>query len=130
MAKEAKRLTGSDHLCLAGGVALNCVSNGKLLNSGIYKDIFITPPSGDAGGALGAALAGDYIYFNTPRKLSGNRDELQGSYLGNEITDDEVNKCIKKYKAISNNFYSAHILLFARIIPTCNLYKQVAPGRK
>ena len=104
MAKEAKRLTGSDHLCLAGGVALNCVSNGKLLNSRIYKDIFITPPSGDAGGALGAALAGDYIYFNTPRKLSGNRDELQGSYLGNEITDDEVNKCIKKYKAISNKF--------------------------
>jgi carbamoyltransferase len=104
MAKEAKRLTGSDYLCMAGGVALNCVSNGKLFNSGIFKDIFITPPSGDAGGALGAALVGDYIYYNTTRVISGNRDELKGSYLGNEITEDEINKCIKKYKAIATRF--------------------------
>ncbi len=104
MAQEAKRLTGSDYLCMAGGVALNCVSNGKLLNSGVFKDIFITPPSGDAGGALGAALAGDYIYFNTPRILSGNRDELQGSYLGNEVTEDDINRTVKKYKAVATKY--------------------------
>ena len=56
MAKEAKKLTNADNICLAGGVALNCVVNGKLQEAGIFKNVFITPPSGDAGGALGAAL--------------------------------------------------------------------------
>lgn len=104
MAAEAKKLTGSDYLCMAGGVALNCVSNGKLLDSKIFKDIFITPPSGDAGGALGAALAADHISFNTPRQHSGKRDELQGSYLGPDIEPKEVNRTIKKYKAVAKHF--------------------------
>jgi carbamoyltransferase len=106
MGQEAKRLTGSDYLCMAGGVALNCVSNGKLLNSGIFKDIFITPASGDAGGALGAAMVADHIYFGTPRQLTGRRDELEGSYLGPEISDDEVKTTIKKYKAVAERFDS------------------------
>jgi carbamoyltransferase len=104
MAAEAKKLTGSEYLCMAGGVALNCVSNGKLLDSKIFKDIFITPPSGDAGGALGAALAADYIFFNTPRKLSGKRDELQGSYLGPDIEQKEIVRTVKKYKAVAKHF--------------------------
>ncbi len=61
LAKTAKQLTGSDYLVMAGGVALNCVANGKLLRSGLFKDIWIQPASGDAGGALGAALAGWHI---------------------------------------------------------------------
>src|SRR5690606_30981032 len=67
MAKEAKQLTGSKHLCLAGGVALNCVANGKLLNTGVFEDVFIQPAAGDAGGALGAAQAAYHIYFGKER---------------------------------------------------------------
>ena len=67
MAREAKRLTGSDNLCMAGGVALNCVANGKLESSGIFKNIYIQPAAGDAGGALGAALAAYYISFGQAR---------------------------------------------------------------
>ncbi len=99
MAQEAKRLTNSDNLCMAGGVALNCVANGKLLNSGIFKNIFIQPAAGDAGGALGAAQAAYYIYFGQERKLSGNADELEGSYLGPEVSDADVKLISKKYKA-------------------------------
>lgn len=99
MAQEAKRVTNSDNLCMAGGVALNCVANGKLLNSGIFKNIFIQPAAGDAGGALGAAQAAYYIYFGQERKLSGNADELEGSYLGPEISDSDVKLISKKYKA-------------------------------
>lgn len=69
MAKEAKRLTGSDNICLAGGVALNAVANGKLHESGIFRNIFIQPAAGDAGGALGAALAAHHIYFGQERKV-------------------------------------------------------------
>ena len=67
MAHEAKRLTNANHLCLAGGVALNCVANGKLLQKNIFKDLFIQPAAGDAGGSLGAALAAHYIFFEKDR---------------------------------------------------------------
>src|SRR5690606_24660869 len=63
MAYEAKRLTNADYLCMAGGVALNCVANGKVYNAKIFKNIFIQPAAGDAGGALGAAQAAFHIYF-------------------------------------------------------------------
>ena len=69
MAQEAKRLTNSDYLCLAGGVALNCVANGKLQQKNIFKDIFIQPAAGDAGGALGAALAAHFLYFEKERDI-------------------------------------------------------------
>lgn len=65
MAQHAKTITGATNLCMAGGVALNCVANGKLLKSGIFENIFIQPAAGDAGGALGAALAAEHIYFGT-----------------------------------------------------------------
>lgn len=100
MALEAKRLTGADYLCMAGGVALNCVSNGKLHEKGIFKDIFITPASGDAGGALGAALTADHIYFGNERKVENNvMDTLSGSYLGPEIVSEEIAKTARKYDA-------------------------------
>ena len=102
MAAEAKKLTGSDYLCMAGGVALNCVSNGKLLQSGLFKDIFIQPAAGDAGGALGAAQAAYYIYFSKERIACIEQDEMQGSYLGPEYSDKEIGLELKKLKAISS----------------------------
>ncbi|HEY0656336.1 MAG TPA: carbamoyltransferase [Chryseosolibacter sp.] len=99
MGKEAKRLTGSDYLCMAGGVALNCVANGKLYNAKIFKNIFIQPAAGDAGGALGAAQAAYHIYFDQPRTAASTLDGMKGSYLGPEYSDEDVMKVVKKYGA-------------------------------
>ncbi|KQS31341.1 carbamoyltransferase [Dyadobacter sp. Leaf189] len=110
MAAEAKRLTGAEYLCLAGGVALNCVSNGKLQKSGIFKDIFIQPAAGDAGGALGAAQAAYHIYFGCERDISGTGDALQGSYLGPTFSDLEVELTAKKYKAVYTHFQKFEVL--------------------
>jgi carbamoyltransferase len=99
MADEAKRLTGSDNLCLAGGVALNCVANGKLQERGPFKNIFIQPAAGDAGGALGAALAANYLYFKQERSTDYAMDAMSGSYLGPEYSDIDVERMAKKYKA-------------------------------
>ena len=99
MAREAKRLTGCDYLCMAGGVALNCVVNGKLKEANIFKDIYIQPAAGDAGGALGAALTANYIYFGNERIISGKLDEMQGSYLGPEYSDLDIVRAAAKYEA-------------------------------
>ncbi|MFY8161458.1 MAG: carbamoyltransferase, partial [Candidatus Kapaibacteriota bacterium] len=106
MAKEAKRLTNSDNLCLAGGVALNCVANGKLLKEGIFKNIYIQPAAGDAGGALGGALAVDYMYFDTKRETSNNStlDNMKGAYLGPEYSDKEIELNNKKTKAVYTKY--------------------------
>jgi carbamoyltransferase len=105
MAKEAKRLTGSDYLCMAGGVALNCVANGKLYNTKVFKDIFIQPAAGDAGGALGAAQAAYHIYFGEERKnVKTSLDGMKGSYLGPEFSDNEIELVAKKYKANFQHF--------------------------
>lgn len=104
MAMEAKRLTNCEYLCMAGGVALNCVANGKLLRSGIFKDIFIQPAAGDAGGALGAAQAAYFIHFNQERKICTTQDEMQGSYLGPEFSDLDIELDLKKYKAVYTKF--------------------------
>ncbi len=99
MANEAAKLTQSKNLCLAGGVALNCVANGKLQNLNIFENIFIQPASGDAGGAPGAALAAHYIYFKNQRNTAGPNDEMNGAYLGPEFSDIEIIQTAKKYKA-------------------------------
>ena len=99
MAKTAKELTGSDYLTLAGGVALNCVANGKLLRSGLFKEIWIQPAAGDAGGALGAALAVHHIYFNKPRKSDNIHDMMRGSLLGPEFSDHDTVLMMRKYRA-------------------------------
>lgn len=78
-----------DYLCMAGGVALNCVANGKLVRSGIFKDIWIQPAAGDAGGALGAALATWYQYHDQPR-MPNAKDGMQGSYLGPKFDVEEI----------------------------------------
>ena len=105
MAQEAKRLTGEENICLAGGVALNCVANGKLQDSGSFKNIFITPAAGDAGGALGAALAAWHIYFSKEREVpEGEMDSLRGSYLGPDIEEKDIRLLIKKFKAIAAKY--------------------------
>lgn len=106
MAAEAKRLTGSDHLCMAGGVALNCVANGKLIRRNYFKEVFIQPAAGDAGGAPGAALAAYHIHFAKERTLTGKQDAMQGSYLGPLHTDLEVELTAKRYKAVYRHFDS------------------------
>jgi len=104
MAHEAKRLTGADYLCMAGGVALNCVANGKLLREGIFKDIYVQPAAGDAGGALGAAIAAAFLYFGEKRTLGKGYDQLQGSYLGPEYSEKEIVNTIKLTKGVAQKF--------------------------
>ena len=82
MARHVKKETGEKYLCLAGGCALNCVANGKILRSGIFDDIWIQPAAGDAGGALGAALFTWHQVMDKPRMAAGDRDSQKGSYLG------------------------------------------------
>ena len=100
LAKEAKRLTGSKYLCMAGGVALNCVANGKIDDLKIFDEIFIQPASGDAGEALGAALAVHHISFDQTRSVN-DHDTMKGSYLGTEYSNDEVQKMIHRRKAVA-----------------------------
>jgi len=97
MARHVRQLTGSRHLCLAGGVALNCVANGKILREGIFDDIWIQPAAGDAGGALGAALAVWYQYLGNQRQSDGANDRQFGSYLGPAFGEDEVLEFLQKY---------------------------------
>ncbi len=97
MAKHIKNKTKMNNLCLAGGVALNCVSNGKLLRSKIFENIWIQPASGDAGTSLGAALLTWYQLLNNKRKISNN-DSMKGSFLGPEYSNDSILKFLNKNK--------------------------------
>jgi carbamoyltransferase len=100
LAQEAKRLTGAEYLCLAGGVALNCVANGKLQREKIFKKLYIQPAAGDAGGALGAALAASHIYFGEARVKPEFHDLMKGSYLGPSYCDKEIELISRKLKAV------------------------------
>lgn len=99
MAGEAKRRTASPYLCLAGGVALNCVANGRLLETGLFDDIWVQPAAGDAGGALGAAYAAHYIHFQRNRVGNGMTDKMQGAFLGPQFTESDIKRVTQKYKA-------------------------------
>ena len=103
MAKHAQEITGAKNLCLAGGVALNCVANGKLEKANIFDSIFIQPAAGDAGGALGAALAVNHTYFEQNRNMV-SPDLLQGSFLGPEISNLEIENTIKQFSAEAKDF--------------------------
>jgi carbamoyltransferase len=91
---------GTTNLCLAGGVALNCVANGKVLRDGSY-DIWVQPAAGDAGGALGAALCGVHLYGGEPRTMDGARDAMHGAYLGPRFENDDV---VKRLEAAGARF--------------------------
>jgi len=84
--------TGARNLCLAGGVALNCVANGKIVRDGKYKDLWVQPAAGDAGGALGAALAAYHLFLNQPRLPFNTLDAMQGCYLGPGFAQDEIER--------------------------------------
>jgi len=90
MARHLHDSTGEKNLCLAGGVALNCVANGRLLREGPFENIWIQPAAGDAGGALGAALMTWHQAMDKPRTVSPGRDSMQGSYLGPSFEDEEI----------------------------------------
>lgn len=90
MARHAREVTGMRHLCMAGGVALNCVANGHLLRSGVFDDLWIQPAAGDAGGALGAALAVWHEALDHPRHVDGRRDAMQGACLGPSFSADNI----------------------------------------
>ncbi len=105
IAKRIARETGEKYLCLAGGVALNCVANGILIRENIFEDIWIQPAAGDAGGALGSALVAWYLHHSKERKISESRDDMKGAYLGPEFSDVEIEKelklCGARYKKLS-----------------------------
>ena len=90
MARVAARTTGERDACLAGGVALNCVANGRLLREGPFERLWIQPAAGDAGGAVGAALYGWHQILGNPREVDGTHDQMQGAYLGPRFSSDEV----------------------------------------
>jgi carbamoyltransferase len=90
LGKSVKKETGAKNICLAGGVALNCVANGKLLRENVFDGIWVQPAAGDAGGAVGAAFSAYHGFLGQPRQLNGHLDGMAGSYLGPEYTDDEI----------------------------------------
>ncbi len=112
MARHAREKTGKRFLCLAGGVALNCVANGVLLRAGIFDDVWIQPAAGDAGGALGAALAVWHNMLGNPRQADGQHDAMQGAYLGPEFAHDQI----KAY--LDSRGYPYHELPDADVAPT------------
>jgi len=91
--------TGEKNLCLAGGVALNCVANGKLLREGEQDHLWVQPASGDSGGALGAALIAYHHHLEKPRSLNGLVDLMKGSYLGPAFSNEEITKCLEGLRA-------------------------------
>jgi carbamoyltransferase len=90
--------TGQKNLCMAGGVALNCVGNGILLREGPFEDIWVQPSAGDAGAALGAALAAWHHYLDMPRETNGKEDKQSGSYLGPHFTNDKIKEYLDENK--------------------------------
>jgi carbamoyltransferase len=100
MTRFVARETGARNLCLAGGCALNCVANGKILRDGHFDRIWIQPASGDAGGALGAALAGYHLHLNRDRELNGSQDSMSGSYLGPDFSQIEIEKRLEAAGAV------------------------------
>ncbi len=99
LCRGLRRDTGARNLCLAGGVALNCVANGKVHKEGIFDELWIQPAAGDAGGAVGAALAAYHLNFEQPRAVSNKMDGMSGSYLGPEYDQEEIERRLKSQKA-------------------------------
>ncbi len=98
LARTAHERTGMENLVMAGGVALNCVGNGRVLREGPFKNIFIQPAAGDAGGALGVAQLIWHRYLDKPRTVTPGRDTMKGSYLGPEYSEQEIETYLKENK--------------------------------
>jgi carbamoyltransferase len=104
LADTAQRLSGCANLVMAGGVALNCVANGKLLRRGPFKDIWIQPAAGDAGGAVGAALAAWHIGKNKTRTVTEGRDDMRGAYLGPQFSAAEIEHAASSFGACWHHY--------------------------
>ena len=100
LCRSIAKETGQRNLCLAGGVALNCVANGKLLRDGSFDNIWIQPAAGDAGGALGAALAVHYLMLNKSRTVDVTGNDMQGSYLGSGFSQNEIEQRLTELGAV------------------------------
>ena len=110
LAKGVAKTTGEKNICLAGGVALNCVANGKLIKAGIFDRVWIQPAAGDAGGALGAALAVYHIMLGQPRKFIKGPDAMKGSYLGPEFNQKEIEERLTNCGAVFKTFSSEEVI--------------------
>jgi carbamoyltransferase len=105
LARTARDLSGCRNLVMAGGVALNCVANGKILEAALYDDIWIQPAAGDAGGAVGAAYAVWHIHRGEPRiEHPGCADAMSGSYLGPEFSSKRIAQCIERFNAPAHHY--------------------------
>ena len=102
-----------DNLCLAGGVALNCVANGKILNNTPFKNIWIQPAAGDAGGSLGAALAYWYLSLKNKRNIKKDEDSMKGSYLGPSYNNEDIENSLKSLNAVYKKFEYNEMIDFA-----------------
>lgn len=100
LARTVQKDLDVEYLCLAGGVALNCVANGRILREGPFKDIWIQPAAGDAGGALGCALAAWHLYHHRPRRVSNSVANMEGSYLGPKFSDDVIRRDLDAVGAV------------------------------
>ena len=117
MAKFAREETAKSNLCLSGGVALNCVANGKLQASKIFENIWIQPASGDAGGALGAALFTNFQLLKRER-IAKKNDSMKGSYLGPRFENQEISQFLKKTNAPSHFFWKRMSCLMKYAMPS------------
>lgn len=118
LGKSIAQETGEENLCLAGGVALNCVANGKLSKAGLFKNIWVQPAAGDAGGALGAALAAYHQYGHKKRELpsiAGTNDQMKGAYLGPEFSNEE---CERRLRSVGAKF---RVLSDQELIQNCTM---------
>jgi len=134
MARHAREVSGKRHLCLAGGVALNCVANGKLLRSGIFDDIWIQPAAGDAGGALGAALAVWHKALDKPREADDVHDAMRGAYLGPQFPQAETEAYLQAhsypYEVLTNDEWAAKvaaIIADEKVVALCNGRMEFGP---
>src|SRR5690606_8636951 len=94
MARHVHKETGEKNLCLAGGVALNCVANGRILREGPFEEVWVQPAAGDAGGAIGAALSVWHQYLGKARTERGTRDDCQGAFLGPSFREAEISAAL------------------------------------
>ena len=122
LARTIQAETGEQNLCLAGGVALNCVANGKILRNGPFRDIWIQPAAGDAGGAIGAAALAWHDYEGNDRHVNG-KDSMQGGYLGPKYEADEIRKQLDQYDAKYEELGDTE--LFSRVATLLNQDKVV-----
>jgi carbamoyltransferase len=110
MAKHAKEITGLSKICLAGGVALNCVANGRLVDEGILDDVYVQPASGDAGNALGAALAAYHIHFKKERVYTSGYDQMDWSRLGPEFSPKAIERSLQKFSLNYSRYDTKELL--------------------